>query len=335
MPRISLKDKRVAVTGADGFIGSHLCEALLAAGCKVRALVLYNSFGHYGWLEDVTAQKPKRLEIVLGDIRDPRLVADFVKGQDVVFHLASLIAIPFSYRAPDSYVDTNVKGTLNVLQASLSAGVKRVVHTSTSEVYGSAQQVPMGEHHPLAAQSPYAATKIAADQLALSFHKSFGLPVSVVRPFNTYGPRQSARAIIPTIITQALAGNKKIKLGSLHPIRDFTYVTDIAAGFIAAAKSAGTVGEVVNLGSGEEVRIGDLVDVVGNVMDRKIVVTTDRQRVRPKQSEVDRLLCDARKAERLLKWRTRVSLTEGLSRTVAWLSDPDVQSWYKSDIYNI
>jgi NAD dependent epimerase/dehydratase len=333
---MSLKDKTVAVTGADGFIGSHLVEALLLQGCQVRALAMYNSFGTCGWLDSLALpqrEKQGTLEVVSGDIRDPYLMREFLKGQQIVFHLASLIAIPFSYRSPDSYVDTNVKGTLNLLQAAREAKVERFIHTSTSEVYGSAQHTPMDERHPLSAQSPYAATKIAADQLALSFHRSYGLPVVVVRPFNTYGPRQSARAIIPTIITQALAHLGRVKLGSLYPVRDFTFVTDTAAGLVATAKAKKVVGEVINLGAGEEIAIGDLVTLIGRVMGLQIKVKTDKQRVRPQPSEVDRLLCDARKAHRLLKWQPAVPLEEGLQRSIAWLSDPANLIGYKPDTY--
>jgi NAD dependent epimerase/dehydratase len=335
---MSLKDKTVAVTGADGFIGSHLVEALLSQGCRVRALAFYNSFGTSGWLDSLPLT-PRGgytdLEIISGDIRDPHLMRDFLRGQQIVFHLASLIAIPFSYRSPDSYVDTNVKGTLNLLQAAREAEVERFIHTSTSEVYGSAQRTPMDELHPLSAQSPYAAAKIAADQLALSFHRSYGLPVVMVRPFNTYGPRQSARAIIPTIITQALAHPGHVKLGSLHPVRDFTFVTDTAAGLVAAAKAKKVVGEVINLGTGEAISIGDLATAIGRAMGLRIRVKADKQRVRPEPSEVDRLLCDAAKAQRLLKWRPNVSLEEGLQRTIAWFSDPANLAGYKPDTYTL
>ncbi len=332
---MSLKNKKIAVTGAEGFIGSHLCDALLAEGCQVRTLALYNSLGHFGWLDDKSLRSNPRLEIVTGDIRDPHFMESFLESQQVVFHLASLIAIPFSYRSPDSYVDTNVRGALNVLQAARKAGVDRFVHTSTSETYGTAQYVPIDEKHPESAQSPYAATKIAADQLAMSFKRSFDLPVVTVRPFNAFGPRQSARAIIPTVITQLLAGKEEIQLGALTPTRDFTYVTDTAAGFIAAATADNVIGETINLGSGREIAIGELVDTIAKLMNKSVSIVTDQQRIRPEASEVDRLLCDASKAQKLLGWEPTLTLKEGLQKTIDWFAEPDNLAGYKTDIYNV
>ncbi|MDP2865009.1 MAG: NAD-dependent 4,6-dehydratase LegB, partial [Elusimicrobiota bacterium] len=289
---MNLKNKKILVTGADGFIGSHLVEALLEEGCRVKAFVYYNSFNSWGWLDTLPKNKLKNIEIFAGDIRDPNGVRTAMKGADAVFHLAALIGIPFSYHSPDSYIDTNVKGTLNVLQAARDLGTERVVVTSTSEVYGTARYAPIDEKHPLQGQSPYSASKIGADKIAESFHLSFKLPVITARPFNTYGPRQSARAIIPTIITQLLNGQTKIKLGSLHPTRDLNYVTDTCAGFIALAKCDAAIGQTVNIGSGREITMGDLAKLIISTSRKKAQLASDSQRKRPAKSEVERLLCD-------------------------------------------
>lgn len=331
--------KKILITGADGFIGSHLTEALVRQGHDVRAFVLYNSFNSWGWLDQCAADVKGHFEVFSGDIRDPHGVKEAMKGCDLVLHLAALIAIPYSYHSPDTYVDTNIKGTLNVLQAARELGVSRLVHTSTSEVYGTARFVPITEAHPLQGQSPYSATKIAADQLAYSFHASFGLPVVIVRPFNTYGPRQSARAVIPTIITQIASGMREIRLGATSPTRDFNYIDDTVAGFIAAMDSNRGLGDVVNFGSNFEISIGDTVRLISEVMDREITVVTDEQRLRPADSEVERLWADNRKAEELFGWRPayagRDGLRRGLEQTVSWLSDRANLTRYKADTYNI
>lgn len=316
---MSLIGKSVFITGADGFIGSHLTEELAEQGVQVRALVLYNSFGSCGWLDRTDPELRQKIEVVSGDIRDPHLMEELLEGVDVVFHLASLIAIPYSYRAPDSYVATNVTGTTNVMQAALKRKVSLVVHTSTSEIYGSAQTVPMNEAHPQVAQSPYAATKIAADQIALSFHRALGLPVTVIRPFNNYGPRQSARAVIPTIISQLLSGRSSIRLGNLTPTRDFTYVSDTVNGFIRAGSNPDTAGQTIHLGTGREISIQALTRQISGMLGREVQIVTDGTRVRPSPSEVTRLVCDASKAERLLGWTPSISLEEGLQRTIDWL----------------
>ncbi|KAB2928674.1 MAG: SDR family NAD(P)-dependent oxidoreductase [Dechloromonas sp.] len=330
---------KVLVTGADGFIGSHLVEALLAKGHDVRAFVLYNSFGSWGWLDTLPNEAKKNLDVFAGDIRDPNGVREAIKGCDAVLHLAALIAIPYSYHSPDTYVDTNVKGTLNVLQAARDLGVSRVVHTSTSEVYGTARFVPITEEHPLQGQSPYSASKIGADQLAYSFYASFGLPVVIARPFNTYGPRQSARAVIPTIIGQVAAGKRSIKLGALRPTRDFNHVSDTVRGFVAALESERGLGEVINFGSNFEISIGDTVALIADVMGADIEVTTDEQRLRPDLSEVERLWADNAKARELLGWTPqyagREGFRRGLSETAAWFSNPDNLLRYKTDRYNI
>lgn len=325
------------MTGADGFIGSHLVEGLAAAGHDVRAFVFYNSFNSWGWLD----QSPLRrdLDVFAGDIRDPHGVKTAMKGCDAVLHLAALIAIPFSYHSPDSYIDTNVKGTLNVLQAARELGLRRVVHTSTSEVYGTARQVPISEDHPLQGQSPYSASKIGADQLAYSFHASFGLPVVIARPFNTYGPRQSARAVIPTIITQIASGERRIKLGATTPTRDFSFVRDTVAAFIAVLEGDGGRGEVVNFGSNFEISIGDTARAIAGVMGSEIEIVADDVRLRPKDSEVERLWADNRKAERLFGWRPRYGGLEGFQRglaeTVEWFRQPANLAAYRADRYNI
>lgn len=330
---------KVLVTGADGFIGSHLTEALVVAGHDVRAFVFYNSFNSWGWLDEAPVAMRERLDVVAGDIRDPHHVADAVEGCDCVIHLAALIAIPFSYHAPDAYVDTNIKGTLNVLQAARRHRVGKVLHTSTSEVYGSARFVPITEEHPLQAQSPYSATKIAADQMALAFHASFGTPVSVIRPFNTYGPRQSARAIIPTVISQIAAGERDIRLGSLHPTRDFSFVADTVAGFLAALRTEAGIGEVLNLGTGHEISIAELVRLVAQLMKVTVSVNLDETRVRPAASEVDRLCASNEKARRLLDWAPAYAgedgLRRGLTLTAEWFTQSANIARYKTGRYNI
>jgi dTDP-glucose 4,6-dehydratase len=335
-----MKDRfrhRALVTGGAGFIGSHLAEALARGGHEVRAFVQYNSFNSYGWLDD--SDVVKEMRIIAGDVRDPHQISEAVKGCDGVLHLAALIAIPFSYQAPDAYVDTNVKGTLNILQAARRHGVRKVIHTSTSEVYGTARSVPITEEHPLQAQSPYAATKAAADVLALSFHASFELPVCVVRPFNTFGPRQSARAVIPTVIAQIASGRKRVRLGSLHPTRDFNYVSDTVKGFIAALESKEGVGQVVNFGSGFEISIGDLARLIGEVMQADVSVELDRERVRPAASEVDRLLASNEKAKRLFGWTPQLAgregLRRGLAQTVEWFRQPRNLARYRPEVYNL
>lgn len=330
---------KILVTGADGFIGSHLTEALVRHGYDVRAFVLYNSFGSWGWLDRCAPDVAGKFEVFAGDIRDPNGVREAMRGCDAVLHLAALIAIPFSYHSPDTYVETNVKGTLNVLQAARDLGVQRLVHTSTSEVYGTARFVPITEEHPLQGQSPYSATKIAADQLAYSFYASFGLPVVIARPFNTYGPRQSARAVIPTIITQIASGMRRIKLGAVTPTRDFNYVQDTAAGFIAALESEQGLGEVVNFGSNFEISIGDTARAIADVMKTEIEIETDEVRLRPEKSEVERLWAANAKARELFGWRPAYGGLEGFKRgvaeTVDWFAQAQNLNGYKADIYNL
>ena len=330
---------RVLVTGADGFIGSHLTEALVRAGYNVRAFVLYNSFNSWGWLDRCPEDVRGRFEVFSGDVRDPHGVLEAMRGCDAVLHLAALIAIPYSYQSPGAYVDTNVKGTLNVLQAARELGVRRIIHTSTSEVYGSARFVPITEEHPLQGQSPYSATKIAADQLAYSFHASFDLPVVIVRPFNTYGPRQSARAVIPTIIAQIAAGRRRIELGAVTPTRDFNFVQDTVDGFLAALAAEGGLGEVINLGSGFEISVGETARMIAEVMNAEIEIVTDEARLRPAGSEVQRLCASNAKAGQLLGWQPRHAgregLRRGLSETAQWFSRPDNLRQYKMDIYNL
>ncbi len=325
--------RRVLITGADGFIGSHLVERLAAEGRHVTALSQYNSFNYWGWLEGLSSEG--QVEVISGDVRDPHYCKSITKDIDVIYHLAALIAIPYSYMAPDSYVDTNVKGTLNICQAALENGVKRIIHTSTSEVYGTAQYVPIDEHHPLQPQSPYSASKIAADAMAMSFHNAFELPLTVARPFNTYGPRQSARAVIPTIITQIASGKKKIKLGDVTPTRDFNYVEDTCAGFIALANCDESVGEVVNIGSNFEISVGDTLNLIREIMDSDVEFVTDEQRIRPQGSEVHRLWCDNTKIHSLTGFEPRVPLREGLKRTIDWFVKPENLKKYKADIYNV
>ena len=312
------QNKKVLVTGAGGFIGSHLAELLVSEGAEVRALTRYNGGGRLGWLDE--SPKAKDMEILLGDITDPFAVKEYLRGVDTVFHLAALIAIPYSYIAPASYLRTNGEGTLNVLQAARELGVRRVLHTSTSEVYGTAEYAPIDEKHPLKGQSPYSASKIAADKMAESYYRSFDLPVVTVRPFNTYGPRQSARAVIPTIITQALRGGP-VKLGSLHPTRDMTFVGDTAAAFLKAGTAEGAEGMTINLGTGSEVSIGEMVAAVGRVLGRELVVETEDQRKRPEKSEVNRLLSDNALAAKALDWRPTVSFDEGIAETVDWVRE--------------
>lgn len=329
--------QKVLVTGSEGFIGSHLTEALVKAGFSVRAFVMYNSFGKRGWLESCPPEITSSLEFVSGDVRDAYGVRSAMEGVDIVFHLAALIAIPYSYQSPSTYVDTNVHGTLNVLQAARELGVSKVLHTSTSEVYGSAQYVPIDENHRLQGQSPYSASKIAADQMAFAFHRSFNTPVSVVRPFNTYGPRQSARAIIPTIITQIASGKRKLKLGSLTPTRDFSFVADTVRGFLAVAASDAAIGEVVNIGSDFEISVGDLARTIASEMGVEVSVATDEQRMRPRESEVTRLRADTSKAKRLLGWAPEYGglegLRAGLRATVRWYEDASNLSGYRPDEY--
>ena len=329
---------KVLVTGSDGFIGSHLTETLVKEGHEVRAFVYYNSFGSLGWLEHSSPEVKKSLDIFSGDIRDPYGVRKAMQGCDVVLHLAALIAIPYSYHSPNTYVDTNISGTLNVLQSARELGAK-VVHTSTSEVYGTAKYVPIDEEHPLQGQSPYSATKIGADQLALSFYRSFEMPVTVIRPFNTYGPRQSARAVIPTIISQLANGKKQIKLGALSPTRDFNYVKDTVSGFISMMKSTAVLGEVVNIGSNYEISIGDTAKTIAELMNVEVEILSDEERLRPEKSEVERLWASNDKAKRLLGWEPKYAGLEGfkggLAETIAWFTERENLKGYKADVYNI
>lgn len=333
------KRSTILVTGADGFIGSHLTEELVRQGHTVRAFVLYNSFNSWGWLDQCSKDVKDNIEVFSGDIRDPHGVKMAMTGCEVVVHLAALIAIPYSYHSPDTYVDTNIKGTLNVLQAAREHGVKRVVHTSTSEVYGTARFVPISEEHPLQGQSPYSASKIAADQMAYSFYASFGLPVVIARPFNTYGPRQSARAVIPTIITQIAKGQRQIKLGAVSPTRDFNFVKDTVAGFIAILNSEKALGEVVNLGSNFEISIDETARLIAEVMNVEIEILTDEARLRPENSEVERLWAGNAKAKALFDWQPkyggREGFKRGLTETTVWFTNPDNLRAYKTDIYNL
>ncbi|RPI77889.1 MAG: SDR family NAD(P)-dependent oxidoreductase [Desulfobacteraceae bacterium] len=332
-------NKKILVTGADGFIGSHLTEELVRRGYRVRALVMYNSFNSWGWLDHVEPKIRRSLEFVAGDVRDPHGVKRALKTCDVVFHLAALISIPYSYHSPDMYIETNVKGTLNILQAARELEISRVVHTSTSEVYGTARFVPITEEHPLQSQSPYSASKIGADQIALSFYHSFGTPVCIVRPFNTYGPRQSARAVIPNIIMQIAGGSTKIKLGSLHPTRDFNYIKDTVNGFIAAAESDQTIGEAINIGSNFEISIGESAKIIAEIMNAQIEIESDPQRIRPESSEVVRLWADNQKAKKLANWSPVYGgfqgLKKGLQETTAWFANPENLRHYKLEEYNI
>lgn len=331
--------KKVLVTGADGFIGSHLTEQLIRDGYDVKAFVLYNSFNSWGWLDESPAEIRRELEVFAGDIRDAHGVKTAMEGCDAVLNLAALIAIPYSYHSPDTYIDTNVKGALNVVQAARELGIEKVVQTSTSEVYGTAQFVPITEEHPLQGQSPYSASKIGADQIAMSFYRSFGTPVALIRPFNTYGPRQSARAVIPTIITQLLNGKRTIKLGALSPTRDFNYVKDTVQGFISVMNSPESVGEVINIGSNYEVSIGDTAQIIAEAMEVEIEIETDEVRLRPEKSEVNRLWADNSKAKKLLGWEPkyggRDGFRRGLKETIEWFADASNLSRYKADVYNI
>ena len=325
--------KKVLVTGAGGFIGSHLTESLLERGYDVKAFIHYNSFGRWGWLDSLPKEKLDMIEIFSGDIRDPNGVRTAMKGTDLVFHLAALIAIPFSYHSPDSYVDTNVKGTLNVLQAARELDIEKLMVTSTSEVYGTAQYVPIDEKHPFQGQSPYSATKIGADRLTESFYRSFHIPAVIVRPFNTYGPRQSARAVIPTIISQLLAGKEEIQLGTLTPTRDFNYVKDTAAGFIAIAESDKTTGQEIHIASQQEISIGDLANIIIGQINPKARIICDEQRIRPDKSEVNRLLGSNCKIKDLTDWTPHYSFEEGICETIDWVSRN--MDKYKADIYNV
>lgn len=332
---MSLAGKRVLLTGADGFIGSHLAEELVTEGCRVKAFVFYNSFNSWGWLDSLPRQVLREIEVFAGDIRDPNGVDVATRGCEVVFHLAALIAIPFSYHSPDSYVDTNIKGTLNVLQAARKHAVERLLVTSTSEVYGTALYTPIDEKHPCQGQSPYSATKIGADRLAESFYRSFGTPVVTVRPFNTYGPRQSARAVIPTIITQLLSGERTLRLGSLAPTRDFNYVKDTVQGFVALATAENAVGEEVNIASGEEHSIGEIASLLIQELRPEARVVEEEARLRPEKSEVLRLVGDTTKIARLTGWRPRHDLAAGLRETVSWFRDPAHLARYKAWLYNV
>lgn len=336
---MTLSNKKILVTGADGFIGSHLTERLVKMGCDVKAFVLYNSFNSWGWLDSAPRDIKGSIEVFSGDIRDPYGVRNAVKGCDIVLHLAALIAIPYSYHSPETYVDTNVKGTLNVVQAARDFGVQHVVHTSTSEVYGTAQFVPITEEHPLQGQSPYSASKIGADQIAMSFHCSFETPVTILRPFNTYGPRQSARAVIPTIITQLANGVRKIKLGALHPTRDFNYVQDTVGAFIKTASTPAAIGHTMNAGSNYEVSIGETASMIASVMNVDIEIECDEQRLRPKQSEVERLWASNELIAKIANWAPAYAgkdgFKRGLEETVNWFTDKRNLDLYKHDIYNI
>jgi len=330
---MELKNKKIFITGADGFIGSHLTEALLEKGCKVKALSYYNSFNSFGWLEDI--KNNGNLEVISGDIRDPHFCKEATKAVDIIFHLAALIAIPYSYVAPDSYVDTNVKGTLNICQAAKENGNIRVIHTSTSEVYGTAQYVPIDEKHPKQPQSPYSASKIGADAMAMSFYLSFGLPVTIARPFNTYGPRQSARAIIPTIITQIASGQKEIKLGDLRPTRDMNYVKDTCQGFIALAEHDETIGKEINISSNYEISMAEVADKIMTIMNKKVTILTDQERIRPENSEVHRLWGDNRLIQELAGFKPEYDMRRGLEETIRWYVNPENLKKFKAGIYNV
>ncbi|WPD22755.1 MAG: NAD-dependent 4,6-dehydratase LegB [Candidatus Electrothrix scaldis] len=328
-----VNNEKVLITGADGFIGSHLTELLVQKGYTVKSLSQYNSFNNWGWLEDIDCQN--QIEVLSGDIRDPHYCKYITQDIDIIFHLAALIAIPYSYVAPDSYVDTNIKGTLNICQGARENGVKRIIHTSTSEVYGTAQYVPIDEKHPLQPQSPYSATKIAADAMAMSFYNAFDLPVTIARPFNTYGPRQSARAVIPTIITQIASGKKRIKLGDVSPTRDFNYVLDTCRGFLALARCDEAIGQTVNIGSNFEISVGDTLNLIKECMNSDVEFIVDEQRVRPDKSEVMRLWCDNTKIRNLTGFEPKYSIKEGLQATIEWMIQPENLSRYKADIYNV
>lgn len=325
--------KKVLVTGADGFIGSHLTEMLLEKGYNVRALSQYNSFNSWGWLENINLKN--NIDIISGDIRDPHFCKNITKDIDVIYHLAALIAIPFSYTSPESYVETNIKGTLNICQAAKENQISRLIHTSTSEVYGTAKYVPIDEKHPLQPQSPYSATKIAADAIAMSFYNSFDLPITIARPFNTYGPRQSARAIIPTIITQIASGKKEIKIGDISPTRDFNYVKDCCRGFIMLAESEMTIGETINIGSNSEISIEQILNLIKELMSSNVTFMSEDQRLRPKKSEVFRLLCDNKKIKDLIGYKPQVDIKDGLKKTIEWITLPENLKKYKHEVYNV
>jgi NAD dependent epimerase/dehydratase len=325
--------KNILVTGADGFIGSHLVEMLVAHGAKVKALSLYNSFNYWGWLEDIKYLND--IEVIAGDIRDPHFCMKITKNIDIIFHLAALIAIPYSYIAPDSYIDTNIKGTLNILQAALRNNCERVIHTSTSEVYGTAKYVPIDESHPLQPQSPYSATKIGADALASSFYNAFNLPVIIARPFNTYGPRQSARAVIPTLITQIASGKRSVKAGNSSPTRDFNFVMDICNGFLLLSQTEKINGEVINIGSNSEISIKNVFTLICRLMNREATIAEEKQRIRPEKSEVYRLICDNSKIHALTGYLPKYSLEEGLKITIDWYRNKKNLEKYKTEIYNV
>ncbi len=327
------KNKNILITGADGFIGSHLTEMLVKEGANVKALSLYNSFNYWGWLEDISCLD--NIEVLNGDIRDAHYCKYITKDVDIIFHLAALIAIPYSYVAPSSYVDTNINGTLNIVQAAKENGVSRVIHTSTSEVYGTALYVPIDEKHPLQAQSPYSASKISADAMALSFYNAFDLPLTIARPFNTYGPRQSARAVIPTIITQIASGVKEIKLGDVSPTRDFNYVEDTCLGFLKLASSPKTIGETINIGSNFEISVGDTLNIIKEIMNSDVEFITDKQRIRPGKSEVQRLWCDNSKIKSLTGFEPQYSIKQGLEKTIEWFLQEENLKKYKANIYNV
>tara|TARA_Y100000816_G_C26090280_1_gene576076 strand:- start:141 stop:1154 length:1014 start_codon:yes stop_codon:yes gene_type:complete len=336
---INLRNKKILVTGADGFIGSHLVEKLLENNYDVRAITQYNSFNDWGWLENIKKSTLKNVDVVSGDIRDKKFVTDCCKDVDIIFHLASLIAIPFSYKAPYSYITTNIEGTLNILEASKESNIVKIIHTSTSEVYGESKSIAISEDSQAIARSPYAASKIAADQLAYSYFSTYNLPISIIRPFNTYGPRQSSRAIIPTIITQLLNNSKKIKLGSVYPTRDFTFVDDTVSGFIKMAQSDKNLGEIINIGSGFEISIGELCKMIIKLTNSSAVITKEKKRVRPKKGEVERLRANIGKANKIIRWKPsytgKSGLKRGLEKTINWFSNPKNLVKYKSNIYNV
>ena len=339
MKNINFKGKNILITGADGFIGSHLVEKLSQYNCNITAMAMYNSFNTWGWLDTIDQNIKKNINIISGDIRDYKFVKNAIQKSDIVFHLASLIAIPYSYHSPNSYLQTNIQGTLNVLEASLDSNIEKIIHTSTSEVYGDTKIIPINEQTPIISKSPYSATKIAADQLAYSYYSSFGLPVSIIRPFNTYGPRQSNRAIIPTIITQILSGKKVIKLGSLYPTRDFSYIDDTVNGFVRVGESSKSLGEVINIGAGYEISIKDLCALIEEITKTRIKIISDKARVRPKAGEVFRLKADNKKARKLLDWKPlysgKTGLRKGLKNTIDWFSDSKNMNRYKTNLYNI
>ena len=325
--------KKILVTGADGFIGSHLVEMLVAKGHKVKALSQYNSLNNWGWLESVNCKK--KIEIFTGDIRDSNYCEYISKDIDIIFHLAALIGIPYSYKSPENYIETNIKGSVNMCLAAKKNKISRLIHTSTSEVYGTAQYIPIDEKHPLQPQSPYSASKIAADAMAMSFYNSFDLPITIARPFNTYGPRQSARAVIPTIITQIASGEKKIKLGDVSPTRDFNYVEDCCRGFISIAENKKTIGEIINIGSNTEISINDTFNLIKELMNSDAIIIDDEQRKRPKKSEVFRLYCDNKKISEMVGYKPKINIKNGLKKTIKWITKPENLKMYKSEIYNV